>query len=115
MPIVSFGEADGWVPAFAGTTEEGFTGSALRETEDALADDVALDLARAAGNRVLPRAQDAVRPARRIGHRLGRGLQGRVRAEQGRREIGDARRQFRAKQFEDRALGPRRLAAQPAG
>src|SRR5437763_1542174 len=115
MPIVSFGEADGWVPAFAGTTEEGFTGSALREAEDALADDAALDLARAAGNRVLPRAQDAVRPARRIGHCLRRGLQGRVGAEQGRRKIGNARRQFGPEQFEDRAFRPGRLAAQPSG
>src|SRR5437660_11347805 len=111
MAIVAFGEADGWVPAVAGTTEEGFTGSALRETEDALADDVALDLARAAGNRVLPRAQDAVRPARRIGHCLGRGLQGRVGAEQGPRTIGHAPRHLRPEHLHDRAFPPRRLAA----
>ena len=76
-------KADEWVPAFAGTRGEGFTSSALRQAQDALADDVALDLAGAAGDRVLPGAEDAVVPARSVGHRLGRRIDRRVGTEQG--------------------------------
>src|SRR6202040_4245795 len=78
--------------------------SALRQTEDALADNVALDLAGPAGNRVLAG-----------GPRLGGRVDGRIGAEQGGREIGNPQGQFRAEQFEDRAFGSRRLAAQPSG
>ena len=89
--------------------------SAFWQAEDALADDVALDLAGPAGNRVLAGAEHAVVPARGVGNRLGRRVDGRKRAEQGGREIGDTQSQLRAEQFEDRAFRPRRFAAQPAG
>jgi hypothetical protein len=42
--------------------------STFRETEDALADDVALDFAGAAGDHVLPRAEHSVVPTRGVGH-----------------------------------------------
>src|SRR5829696_2035453 len=90
------------------------TGSPPRQPQYALADDVALDLAGAAGDRVLPRAEHAVRPARRVGDQLRRRFQRRVGAEQGAGKIGDAGRQLRAEQLQDRAFGPRRLAAQAA-
>src|SRR5215472_13178114 len=86
-----------------------------RQAQYALADDVALDLAGAAGDRVLPGAEHAVVPARRIRHCFRRCIDRRVGAEQGRREIGNAQRQLRTEQFEDRAFGARRLAAQPTG
>ena len=73
------------------------------------------DLAGAAGNRVLAGAEHAVVPARGIRHRLGRCVDSRIGAEQGGREIGDPQSQLRAEQFQDRAFGSRRLAAQPAG
>src|SRR6266566_9667338 len=75
-----------------------------RQAEHALADDVALDLAGAAGDRVLPGAEHAVVPAGGVGHRLGRRVDRRVGAEQGRGEIGDAQGELRAEQFEDRPL-----------
>src|SRR5271166_2318045 len=89
--------------------------SALWQTEHALADDVALDLAGPTGDRVLPRAEHSVKPARRVGNRLGRGVDHRVGAEQGRGEVGDADAQLRAKELQDRAFGPGRLAAQAPG
>src|SRR6266404_204819 len=54
-------------------------------------------------------------PACGVGYRLGRRIDRRVRAEQGRGEIGDAQGQLRAEQFEDRPFWARRLATQPAG
>src|SRR5271166_3690577 len=64
-------------------------GSPLRQAEDAFADDVALDFAGAAGDRVLAGAEYPVVPARGVGHRLGRRVDGGVGAEQGRRKVGD--------------------------
>src|SRR3984893_534717 len=64
--------------------------SALRQAEHALADDVALDLAGAAGDRVLARAEHPVKPARGVGDRLGHAVDHSVGAEQGRGKIGDA-------------------------
>src|SRR5688572_17600464 len=60
--------------------------SALGQPEDPLADDVALDLAGAARDRVLPRADDAVVPARRVRHRLARAVHEHVGPEQVARE-----------------------------
>src|SRR3984893_15408304 len=86
--------------------------STLRQPEHALANDVALDLAGAAGDRVLGRAQHPVEPARGVGPRLGGAVDHRVGAEQRRREVGDAHPELGTEELEDRALGPRRLAAQ---
>src|SRR5260221_2653506 len=58
-----------------------FKGSPSWQSEDAFADDVALDLAGAAGDRVLPRPEHPVRPARRIRHSLGLGFERRVRSK----------------------------------
>src|SRR5271166_5643845 len=89
--------------------------SALGQPEHALADDVALDLAGPAGDRVLPRAEHPVEPARGVGDRLGRSVDHRVGAEQGRGEVRDAHPQLGAEELEDRAFGARRLATQAPG
>src|SRR5947208_5426910 len=106
MLLVSSREAEGWVPAFAGTpASEEYIDSPLGQAEDAFADDVALDLAGAAGDCVLPGAEHPLGPARRIGHRFRLGLQCRVGAEQRTGKIRDPPRQFRPEQFQDRAFG----------
>src|SRR5215468_8027494 len=55
--------------------------SVLRQAEHAFADDVALDLAGAAGDRVLPRAHHAVVPAGSVGDVRARLIQEHARAE----------------------------------
>src|ERR1700730_2418014 len=56
--------------------------STLGQAEHALADDVALDLAGAAGDGVLPRTEHPVEPARGVGDRLGGAGDHRVGAEE---------------------------------
>src|ERR1700730_15970237 len=56
--------------------------STLGQAEHALADDVALDLAGAAGDRALPRAEHPVEPARGVGDCLGHTVDHRVGAEE---------------------------------
>jgi hypothetical protein len=82
--------------------------------QHALADDVALNLTRAASDRVLPGAEHPVMPTRGIGDSLGRRVDGRIRAEEGGGEIGDPKGQLIAEKFEDRAFRARRLAGQSA-
>src|SRR5438445_9467877 len=88
--------------------------SSLRQAEHALADDVALDLARSRGDRVLAGGQDPVEPAWRVGNHLAALVHEPVHAEQLARRLGDARSQLGAENLEDRALGPRWLAAKLA-
>src|SRR5215510_14540905 len=87
----------------------------LGQAEDALAEDVALDLARPGRDRVLARRHQPVEPPRRIGHQLRAFVDERMHAEQLAGRIGDAHAQLRAGELEDRALGPRRLTADLAG
>src|SRR6266404_4387046 len=87
----------------------------LWQAEHALADDVALDLTGAARDGVLPRAQDAVVPARAVGDLLARPVHERVRAKQLAHEVRDAHPQLRAEELEDGALGPGRLTAELPG
>src|SRR4029450_3512397 len=82
----------------------------LWQTQYPLANDAALDLAGAARDGVLPRAQHAVVPAPAVRHLLARPVQERVRAEQLAREVGDAHAQLGAEELQDGALGPRRPA-----
>src|SRR6185312_1095822 len=117
-PIRPSAAACSWTSSYSrtssGVSGEPGVGTALplRQAEHALADDVALDLAGPAGDRVLPRTHHPVRPARGVGDRFGRAVDGRVGAEKGRRGVGDALRQLGAEQLEDRAFRSRRLAAQ---
>src|SRR6266850_4943020 len=62
----------------------------LGQAEDALADDVALDLARPRGDRVLTGGEHAVEPAWGVGHQLGALVHQRVHAEELARRIRDA-------------------------
>src|SRR5260370_41023807 len=87
----------------------------LWQAEHALADDVALDLAGAARDGVLPRAQDAVVPARAVRDLLARPVHERVGAQQLAPEARDAHPQLRAEQLQGGPLGPPPLAAEPPG
>src|SRR4030095_3762811 len=80
-----------------------------------LADDVPLDLAGAAGDRVLPRADHSVVPARVVRHVAPRLIEQNARPQQLAREVGDTHAQLRAEQLEDGALGPGRIPAELAG
>src|SRR5262245_61772789 len=86
----------------------------LGEAEDALADDVALNLAGAARDGVLPGADDAVVPAGVVGHGGAGLVDQHARAQELAREVGDAGAQLGAEELEDGALGSRRLPAQLA-
>src|SRR5438477_4527072 len=88
---------------------------ALRQAQHALAQDVALDIAGAGRDRVLPGGHDAVEPARRVGHDLGAHVDQCVHAEQLAGRIGDAHADLGARELQDRALRPRWLAADLAG
>src|ERR687891_2473434 len=87
----------------------------LRQSQHALAEDVALDLARPGRDRVLAGGHETVEPARGVGHQLGALVDQRVHAQQLARRIRDAHADLGAGQLEDRALGPGRLAADLAG
>src|SRR5437867_2663016 len=86
----------------------------LRETQDPLADDVSLNLAGASRDGVLSRADDAVVPARPVGHGLARPVEEHVRAQEPAGEIRNAHPQLRAEELEDGAFGPGRLTAELA-
>src|SRR5215468_11887572 len=83
--------------------------SVLGQSEHALADDVALDFAGAARDRVLTGADDAVEPARRVGHARARLVHEHARPEQLAGEISDLDTELGAEQLQDGSLGPGRL------
>src|SRR2546427_1290455 len=86
--------------------------SVLGETQHPLADDVALDLARAARDRVLPGADHTVVPARGVRDVVARLVHEHARPQQLAGEVRDAHAQLRAEQLEDGPLGAGRLAAE---
>src|SRR6185295_7492049 len=75
----------------------------FRKPQHALAEDVALDLARPCGDRVLPRGHQPVEPAGRVGHQLGALVDEGVHAEQLAGGVRDAHAQLGAGELEDRA------------
>src|SRR5262245_60127365 len=90
-------------------------GSVLGQAEPALADAVALDLARAPRDCVLSRAHHAVVPAHAVGHVLARLVQQHAGAEELAREVRDAHAELGAEELQDGALRPRGLAAELPG
>src|SRR3990170_3159192 len=88
--------------------------SVLRQTQHALADDVALNLARAPRDGVLTRADDTIVPARGVGHGRARPVDQHAGAQQLAGEVRDAHAELGAEQLENGALGPGRLAAELA-
>src|SRR5262249_48424755 len=86
-------------------------GLTLRQAEHALAEDVALDLARPGRDRVLARGNQPVQPAGCVGNELRAAIDQRVHAEHLAGGVGDADAELGARELEDRALRPRRLPA----
>src|SRR5262245_65944912 len=87
----------------------------LREAEDALGDDVALDLTGAGGDRVLARGQDPIEPARRVRYRRRRLVREGVHAQQLTGGLRDPQAELRAPQLEARAPRARPVAPRLAG
>src|SRR5437016_9226944 len=74
-------------------------GLTLRQAEHALAEDVALDLARPGRDRVLARGDQPVQPARRVGNELRAAIDQRVHAEHLAGGVGDADAELGAREL----------------
>src|SRR2546422_11309737 len=85
----------------------GAEGLRSRQPEHALADDVALDLARSRRDRVLPRGEHAVEPARRVRHGRGGPVHQDVHAQEFAGGVRDPHPELRAAELQDGSLGSR--------